>query len=153
MDITNPNTGTPVTIVTDNRNNITALPYTSYTVSLNALRDRALATAVAHGFTDATIGEDLMLMVTEIAEAMEDHRAGKAPAEVWYEEKAGGGAILKHVEHAPGRKPCGIPSELADVLIRVFHFAGKHKIDLERAVLEKMDYNDRRDFRHGGKTV
>jgi hypothetical protein len=54
---------------------------------LNDWCDDALRIAREHGFTDATIGEDLMLMVTELAETMEDHRDGKSVTEVWYEEK------------------------------------------------------------------
>ncbi len=46
-------------------------------------------------------------------------------------------------------KPCGIPSEAADILIRVFHFCGKHGIDIEKAVEEKATYNETRPFKHG----
>jgi len=48
-------------------------------------------------------------------------------------------------------KPCGIPSEMADVVIRVLHFCGKHKIDIEQAVREKMIYNESRPMKHGKK--
>lgn len=126
---------------------------------LNALRNEALDIAVSHGFTDATVGEDLMLMVTEVAEAMEDHRMGAAPDKVWYETKQpsthkGPIAIeVGDVNRGPSSKPCGIPSELADVIIRVLHFAGKHKIDIATAVREKMIYNASRPFKHGGKAL
>lgn len=43
--------------------------------------------------------------------------------------------------------------ELADVLIRVFDMAGNLAIDLDRAVLDKMQVNRQRDYRHGGKIV
>ena len=46
-------------------------------------------------------------------------------------------------------KPCGIPSELADVVIRVLHFSGKHGVDIEAAVAEKMRFNDSRPYKHG----
>lgn len=138
---------------------------------LNDLCAEALRIAVEHGFTDATPGEDLMLMVTELAEAMEDVRAVDLD-EVWYEEKIavldrGGSQIRidgepvwftrKHpTMYVDGRgpfKPCGLRSELADAGIRVFHFCGKHKIDLARAVDEKMAYNASRPFKHGGKKL
>ena len=92
--------------------------------NLNRLRDESLRIAVEHGFTEADVPTDLMLMVSEASEALEDHRAHHAPNEVWYEEKS------------YGRKPCGIPSEVADVVVRVLHFSGKHGIDIERAVAE-----------------
>lgn len=140
---------------------------------LNVLRDEALRIAVEHGFTEATIGEDLMLIVTEVAEAMEDHRAGKKPDEVWYEEKEPAWTSDKREVAVPVRrlamaaphigdmsrpplplaKPCGVPSELADVLIRVFHFCGKHGIDIDKAVREKMAFNASRPMRHGGKKL
>jgi NTP pyrophosphatase (non-canonical NTP hydrolase) len=108
--------------------------------TLNELRDEALRVAIEHGFTEATVLEDMALIVTEVAEAIEDYRACKSPTDVWY-------------EHRPhGDKPCGIPSEMADVVIRVLHFCGKHGIDIERAVAEKMSFNNSRPFRHG-KTI
>ena len=50
-------------------------------------------------------------------------------------------------------KPCGIPSEIADVVIRALHFSGKHAIDIEGVIAEKMTYNETRPFKHGGKTI
>lgn len=109
-------------------------------LTLNELRDMALDTATRHGFTDATDLEDFMLMTTEIVEATEDIRAGKAPDETWYEDKK------------PIPKPCGVPSEMADVMIRVLHYCGKKKIDIAKAVREKMVYNESRPYKHG-KTI
>lgn len=114
------------------------------TVLINQLRDEALRISTEHGFKDATIGEDIALMHSELSEALEDHRAGKAPTEVWYDISE---------KYGPMPKPCGIPSEMADVIIRIFHFCGKHKIDIGFAVLEKMRFNDTRPFMHGGKKI
>lgn len=50
-------------------------------------------------------------------------------------------------------KPCGFPSELADIVIRVGDLAFRLGIDLEKAVEEKMKYNRTREFLHGGKKV
>ena len=104
---------------------------------LNALAAEAHRIAVDHGFTEATIPEDIALMHSELSEALEDHRAGHAPTETWYEPKQ------------PVDKPCGIPSEMADVVIRVAHFCGKYGIDLDKAVAEKMEYNATRPYKHG----
>lgn len=108
---------------------------------LNSLRDNALRIAVGHGFTDATPGEDIALMHSELSEGLEDIRGGKGLNETWYEAKK------------PFPKPCGVPSEMADIVIRVLHFCGKHGIDLDRAVAEKMAYNESRPFKHGGKKL
>jgi hypothetical protein len=39
------------------------------------------------------------------------------------------------------------------VLVRVFHFSGKHNVPLAQAVLEKMAYNATRGHKHGGKAL
>jgi NTP pyrophosphatase (non-canonical NTP hydrolase) len=43
--------------------------------------------------------------------------------------------------------------ELADVLIRVLDLADGLKIDLDRAVAEKLEANKRRGWKHGGKRL
>ncbi len=104
---------------------------------LNTLAAEAQRIAVEHGFTDNSIGDDIALMHSELSEALEDHRNGHATTHVWYETKQ------------PIDKPCGIPSEMADVVIRVAHFCAKHGIDLDKAVAEKMEYNATRPYKHG----
>jgi NTP pyrophosphatase (non-canonical NTP hydrolase) len=80
------------------------------------------------------IPEKLCLIHSEVSEALEDYRDGNLQAD--YE----------------GSKPVGFPSEMADILIRVFDLAGALGIDLDKAVAEKMAYNRTRPHRHGGKT-
>lgn len=50
-------------------------------------------------------------------------------------------------------KPCGIPSELADVVIRLLNLCAMRGIDIEAAVEDKMAYNATRPARHGGKKL
>lgn len=52
-------------------------------------------------------------------------------------------------EHGYEVNPEGIPTELADVLIRAFDIAGAYGIDLDVAVQAKMDANGLRTYRHG----
>ena len=117
---------------------------------LNDLRDLCLKIANEHGFTDASIGEDFALMHSEISEALEDHRKGWKPTAVLYETPDGMSTAV-HPTDLSGRpyKPCGIPIELADCVIRILHFCGKHGIDIERAVHEKIEYNRTRPYKHG----
>lgn len=82
--------------------------------------------AVNHGFGENLIPTRLMLIVTEVAEAMEDYRKGR-------------------MDH--------FPEELADVAIRLFDLAGHLEIDLEAAIERKHEYNLSRPYKHGGKTV
>lgn len=108
---------------------------------------------------EINVGEQLMLIVTEVAEAMEDVRIANEnykldqlyftdPIGTQYTEPTyllEGRQIL--------RKPVGFPSELADIVIRVAHLAYRMNIDLNDAVHKKMMYNATRTHRHGGKNV
>lgn len=109
-------------------------------VSFETLVSECKRIADEHGFTDATPAEDIALMHSELSEALEDIRAGKPLTELIY-------------PYETPTKPCGVPSELADVVIRVMHFCGKHGIDLGKAILEKMAFNESRPFKHGGKKL
>lgn len=73
---------------------------------------------------DRNVGELLMLVVSEVAEAMEGVRKG-----------------LKD-EKLPHRDMFEV--ELADALIRIFDIAGKYNLDLDGAVKEKREYNKSR---------
>lgn len=68
---------------------------------------------------------DLMLLtVSEMSEAIEDYRKHCEPQELWYEVKDAQGHVLTSPTKIPGGKPCGIPSELADFVIRIADIAG-----------------------------
>ena len=95
-----------------------------------------------HGWHDKqrSIGDLICLMHSELSEALEEHRNGKAPTEIYYNENK-------------PTKPEGIPVELADCVIRIFDFCGLYGIDLEEVLKVKMEYNKTRPYRHGNKTV
>lgn len=95
--------------------------------------------AKAHGWYDGkkkNFGELLMLVVTEVAEVMEEYRNGKGFKETYYTDNG---------------KMKGIPSELADIVIRVFDICGYYNIDIEDAIRKKHEYNKKRPYKHGGK--
>ncbi len=77
-------------------------------------------------------------MHSELSEALEEYRNGKEPGETWYSD---------------GGKPEGIDVELADVIIRILHYAVHYNVDMEAVLRLKQDYNNTRKFRHGGKRV
>ena len=80
-------------------------------------------------------GTDIALIHSELSEALEEAREERG-FETWYGENG---------------KPEGVPVELADAVIRIFDTAEKYGIDIETAIIEKMEYNAGRSYRHGGK--
>lgn len=90
------------------------------------------------------IPEKLMLVVSEVSEALEVYREGVNPSL----------SYLTAVRRADGSivsKPVGFDSELADAAIRIFDLAEHLGIDIERAIEEKHEFNKTRPHRHGGK--
>lgn len=77
----------------------------------------------------------LMLIVSEAAEACEDIRSGFLINEIQYESISG--------------KPIGVPTEMADIIIRVLDACAAWGIDIESAIREKVEYNKTRAFMHG----
>lgn len=90
------------------------------------------ALAKAKGFhdeplDDAHVAQKLMLIVSELGEALEAHRRG---------------------DMEPLKKNT-FPDELADVFIRAFDLCGALGIDIEAQIQWKMAYNATRPHKHG----
>lgn len=118
---------------------------------INELVQAAHTNAVNKGWwdEDRSFGEIIALIHSEVSEALEEFRNGRNPTEVWYEHEGQEYAVQVDDSY----KPCGIPSELADIVIRVMDACGRYGIDLEQAIQEKMAYNATRPQRHGGKVL
>ena len=82
------------------------------------------AVAKEKGFWDnkRNMGEALMLIVTELAEAMEAHRK---------------------------QDEANFKEELADTFIRLFDLCGGLGIDIEKEIREKSEKNKARPYKHG----
>lgn len=74
---------------------------------------------------DVDVPKRLMLIVSEVAEAMEAHRKGLSD------------------DHLPNRE--GVEVELADAVIRIFDLAGGMALDLGGAMVDKLEYNKTRE--------
>lgn len=144
--------------------------------SLNQLRDEIHANAKEKGFCDSKkeVGTMLMLIVSELAEALEADRTDDFCDFSKYEKYRKDEFEFKHKQETDvrfmPRSPCLVSSseeiekyaferyikntfedELADVIIRTLSVCGYLGIDIERNVLAKMRYNKTREKMHSKK--
>lgn len=75
------------------------------------------------------VGETLALIHSEISEALEAHRKNEVD------------------DKLPHRN--GVEVELADAVIRILDFAHGFGYDIEGAIEEKMEFNSKREYKHG----
>jgi NTP pyrophosphatase (non-canonical NTP hydrolase) len=108
---------------------------------LNAWQIEVHALALEKGWWDRprNVPECLMLIVSELSEAMEEYRKGF------------GVTTYRNLDLL--EKPEGMPSELADAVIRILDLCQHLEIDLEYAMKQKHAYNKTRPYRHGNKLI
>jgi NTP pyrophosphatase (non-canonical NTP hydrolase) len=78
--------------------------------------------------------DGLMLIISEAAEAFEWIRSGDGESD--------------HLPGTPGRH-----EEIADIVIRCMDEANREGFDLERVILQKLEFNLTRGQHHGGKLL
>ena len=111
-----------------------------YSHEIAEFAERVHQTALEKGWHEEgrSFGDLIALGHSELSEALEEFRAGCPLTQIYFDDKG---------------KPCGIPIELADLVIRVFDMAEKYGINIAEALEMKSTYNESRPHRHGGKRL
>jgi len=140
-------------------------------MNIKELIERSHKIAIEHGWWDEPrpLAVSLCLIHSEISEALEEDRNHHLPNETYYSgkvKKNNNTTIVTRANKCELKtfdgenfvslgliidKPEGVPSELADAVIRIADLCGYYGINLEKAIEEKMSYNEKREYKHGGK--
>lgn len=127
-------------------------------MSLREMAERVRDVNVQNGwfYVDRTFGDEVALLHSEVSEMLEEYRSCGIKRYVDLGDEGGivglgdDDALMAYGE---GVKPLGVPSEAADVLIRLLDFCTRYDIDLEAEFEAKLRYNATRGHRHGGKRL
>ena len=105
--------------------------------TITNLQRKAHDTATLKGWYDKPHSFDGFIegVQSEVDEARDAAKRGQDITSVWHQ----------------GKKPEGVPIELADAVIRIFSYCGEMGIDLSGAIDLKMEYNTTRNYRHEGE--
>ena len=120
-------------------------------IKLNELSKEINDYAKSKGFWDTPreTGTLLMLIVSELAEAMEADRKVKyaLPTEFKKNVDLGGNWQVNFETYIKDT----FEDEIADAFIRLFDLCGAMNIDIEYHINQKLVYNATREYKHGKK--
>lgn len=104
---------------------------------LNELAAKINENAQVHGWWDneRTFGDIVALYHSELSEALEAYRNHET------------------MMHFVDGKPEGVAVEMIDCVIRILDWCSQVGIDVDKVMQTKMEYNETRPYRHGGKAI
>lgn len=123
---------------------------------LNAFSKEVYQANLQKGFdvANSNIGQTLMLVVSELSEALEAHRKDReANIEAFYLDLEGFEGTyeekfkLSFEQHIKDT----FEDEIADAFIRLLDLVGGLEIDIDKHILAKREYNRLRPYKHGKK--
>jgi NTP pyrophosphatase (non-canonical NTP hydrolase) len=121
--------------------------------TIKAMQEEVFAWAESKGWNNPgpMFGEAIALIHSEASEALEEFRVNETFAYVLNAD----GECATQVDGAAygDAKPLGVPSEFADILIRLLHYSELFGVDLGAEYTAKMKYNHTRAYRHGGRAL
>ena len=120
---------------------------------INELAKKVHYNAVSKGFfeNEKNIGEMLCLIHSEVSEALEADRKGLYANVKCFEAFSDFDRPSHDAFSFESNIKNSFEDELADIMIRVMDLAAFKGIDLEKHIALKMEYNSRRQFKHGKK--
>jgi NTP pyrophosphatase (non-canonical NTP hydrolase) len=122
-------------------------------MNLTELSQKIHAGNVERGFYDhpATFPDRCMLIVSEISEAVEAHRNGRAtaPADVDQACRMAALEMAPFVGFFRDKVKDTVEDEIADAIIRLLDLSAYMGINIDAHVAAKLSYNTTRGIRHG----
>ena len=114
-------------------------------LTIKKMVEEAYATARSKGMYEGQDTTDITEFAAHIAHL--NREASEALEEA---DKGTDTDLIYYFQDEHGKeKPCGIPIELADVVIYAASMCGHYGIDLDNAIKIKMEYNKGREYKHG----
>ena len=106
-------------------------------MTINEMAQDIHDNAIRHGWWDGerAFGEIVALCHSELSEALEAYR-NREPL-VWLN----------------GDKPDGVAVEMVDCIIRILDYLAQEEVDIEYILAIKHEYNQKREYKHGGKRI